>query len=432
MSPISRPVVALPEPLRASEIPSFTNYSVVVRLPDIARRTLKENHFAPKTTAAIEALIAEIPEGKIRQVVVPLAHDSAQWAGYIQPYMGMNWLEVPWFFAEEYFYLRILEATGYFHPGDGQGKDPYTSQKHLGLVSSRGAIHSLAEHTAAVNSGSPDGWREVLARLILVDLWSNQNDLSMWPVQKTAGGKELTGGKAGHPSGAEGSRQNGSTLDGLRAARKNILSDDLPDALDYICGLPGSSARVDILLDNAGYELVCDLALADFLLTNRHIAQVTVHAKSHPVFVSDVIEKDFHDTLDFLIFAGHPASMALAIRLREHLVSDRLVLRRNPFWASPLAAWDMPEDLFAEISQSVLLIVKGDANYRRLLGDRHWPLNFPFSRAVDYLPCPVLALRTLKSEIAVGIQPDRIPTADPQWMINGRWGLVQFTLPRSA
>ncbi len=432
MSPIYRRAVALPEPLRASEIPSFTNYSVVVRLPDIARRTMQENYFTPQTTAAIEALIAEIPEGKIRQVTAPLARDSAQWAGYIQPYMGMNWLEVPWFFAEEYFYLRVLEATGYFHPGNGQSKDPYAGQKHLGLVSSRDAIYSLAEHTTPVDSGSPDGWREALARLLLVDLWGNQNDLSMWPIQKDGGGKELTGGKAGHPSGAESSRQNGSTLDGLRAARKNILSDDLPDALDYICDLPGASARVDILLDNAGYELVCDLALADFLLTSRRIGQVTVHAKSHPVFVSDVIEKDFHDTLDFLIFAGHHASKALSIRLREHLVSDRLVLRCHPFWVSPLAAWDMPEDLFAEIGQADLLIVKGDANYRRLLGDRHWPVDLPFSSAVDYLPCPVLALRTLKSEIAVGIQPDQVPTTDPQWMIDGRWGMVQFTLPRSA
>ena len=432
MSPISRPAIALPEPLRASEIPSFTNYSVVVRLPDIARRTLNENRFAPKTTAAIETLIAEIPDGKIRQVAVPLARDSTQWSAYIRPYEGLNWLVVPWFFAEEYFYLRILEATGYFHPGHGQGKDPYSGQKHLGLVSSRDAIRHLAEQVGAVEQGSPDGWREALARLLLVDLWGNQNDLSMWPVQKTGDGKEITGGKAGHPSGAVGSRQNGFTPDELRAARKNILSDDLPAALDHICGLPYSSARVDILLDNAGYELVCDLGLADFLLANRRIAQVTVHAKSHPVFVSDVIEKDFHETLDFLVFAGHHASRALAIRLREHLVSGRLVLRHHPFWSSPLAAWDMPDDLFTEISRADLLIAKGDANYRRLLGDRHWPVSLPFSHAVDYLPCPVLALRTLKSEIAVGIQPDQIPAADPQWMINGRWGLVQFTLPRSG
>jgi hypothetical protein len=432
MSPISRPAVALPEPLRASEIPSFTNYSVVVRLPDIARRVLNENHFPTKAAADIEALIAEIPEGKIRQVAAPLARDSAQWAGYIQPYSGMNWLEVPWFFAEEYFYLRILEATGYFHPGDGQGKDPYAGQKHLGLVSSRDAIHSLAEHTAAVGCDSLDGWREALARLLLADLWGNQNDLSMWPVQKTGSEKELTGGKAGHPSGAETSRQDGSLLENLHAARKNILSDDLPDALDYICRLSGSSARVDMLLDNAGYELVCDLALADFLLSSRRIAQVTVHAKSHPVFVSDVIEKDFHGTLDFLVFNGNHASQTMAIRLREHLVTGRLILRCHPFWSSPLAAWDMPEDLYAEIGQARLLIVKGDANYRRLLGDRHWPVSLPFSRAVDYLPCPVLALRTLKSEIAVGIQPNQIPADDPQWMINGRWGVVQFALPRSA
>src|SRR5512138_1569337 len=94
---ISRPAIALPEPLRAAEIPSFTNYSVVVRLPDIARRTLKENSFSPEIVISIQELIQEIPEGKVRPVDIPLAEDAAQWAGYTRPYEGMNWLEIPWF-----------------------------------------------------------------------------------------------------------------------------------------------------------------------------------------------------------------------------------------------------------------------------------------------------------------------------------------------
>src|SRR5512146_3196701 len=143
MPAISRPAIGIPEPLRASEIPSFTNYSVVVRLPDIARRTIKENSvpdgFTPETIAQMEALINEIPEGKIRQVTIPLAPDAAQWAEYIRPYEGMNWLDIPWFFAEEYFYLRVLEASGYYQPGSGYERDPYAGQKQLGLETSHDA-----------------------------------------------------------------------------------------------------------------------------------------------------------------------------------------------------------------------------------------------------------------------------------------------------
>jgi hypothetical protein len=167
--------------------------------------------------------------------------------------------------------------------------------------------------------------------------------------------------------------------------------------------------------------------VADFLIASRRAGQVFLHGKSHPVFVSDVLEKDIHDTLDFLAFEGHLSSQTLAIRLRKSLVSSRLVLRHHPFWTSPLAAWEMPDDLSAELQQSDLLIAKGDANYRRLLGDRHWPIDLPFDKVVNYLPCPVFALSTLKSEIAVGIDPEDIPTSDPDWMIDGRWGLLQFS-----
>lgn len=432
MTPDARKETRIPEPLRASEIPSFTNYSVVVRLPEIARRALSENQFSPDIIAAIEALIAEIPNGLIRPVDTPLVRDSALWAEYIRPYTGMNWLEVPWFFAEEYFYLRILEATRYFHPGSHQGKDPYSAQKRLGLVSTRESIRTLLSQVGAAGNLSLQQQREALHRLLLADLWGNQNDLSMWPVLKSETGNGLTGGKAGHPAAGEPGSHHVSAPDDLRSASQHILADDLSTALDYIDSLPHSSTRIDILLDNAGFELVCDLALADFLLSSQRAAQVIVHAKTHPVFVSDVIEEDFHDTLDFLVLMGDASCKALGIRLREHLVSERLVLRHHPFWTSPLAGWEMPKDLVAAFHQSNLLISKGDANYRRLLGDRHWPVSLPFASVVDYLPCPILALRTLKSEIAVGIPPERFPAGDPRWMTNGRWGTVQFALPRDS
>ena len=74
------------------------------------------------------------------------------------------------------------------------------------------------------------------------------------------------------------------------------------------------------------------------------------------------------------------------------------------------------------------VIVKGDANYRRLLGDAHWDPATPFDRAAAYFPTPLVALRTLKSELIVGLQPGqaaRLTALDPEWMTNGRRGVVQ-------
>ena len=92
----------------------------------------------------------------------------------------------------------------------------------------------------------------------------------------------------------------------------------------------------------------------------------------------------------------------------------------------------MPVDLRDDLSAADLVISKGDANYRRLLGDRHWPHDTPFADVVAYFPAPLVALRTLKSECVCGLPPGRselVYETDPEWMINGRWGLVQFVIP---
>ena len=72
----------------------------------------------------------------------------------------------------------------------------------------------------------------------------------------------------------------------------------------------------------------------------------------------------------------------------------------------------------------------GDANYRRLLGDRLWDLTAPFQDVVGcYFPCPVCALRTLKAELGCGIEAEEVEKAkalDDAWMTNARFAVVQF------
>lgn len=435
---LSAPALPLPEPLRAVERSSFTFTSVVQRLPEIARRTLDENPFPPETVARIQALIDEIPDGKVRPVSIPEAPYEAEWNQYIRPYTGMDWLQIPWFFAEEYFYVRILEATGYFHPGPWRRRDPFARQKRLGLESTREASRLLMEQVelarlqaagiSNARNAPQNGYGKLLEQLVLVNLWGNQNDLSMWPVELSENGS------APRESQEEDvlidDTAPGATSGELTSARHHIIVDHTPRLLDYFKDIPPEQTRVDILVDNAGYELVTDLALADFLLATGRAARVALHLKTHPVFVSDALSQDVFDTLDGMAFDAHTASHSAAIRLRTALVKNRLQLLQHPFWTSPLPAWEMPPDLTSWFQQSSLLISKGDANYRRLLGDRHWPFDLPFEKVLSYMSCPVLALRTLKSEIAVGIDPGAVPDNDPDWMINGRWGLVQFASPQ--
>jgi hypothetical protein len=49
-----------------------------------------------------------------------------------------------------------------------------------------------------------------------------------------------------------------------------------------------------------------------------------------------------------------------------------------------------------------------------------------------YFPAPFVAVRTLKGEIMVGLQPgqaDALQAEDPTWLINGKRGVIQLVLP---
>jgi hypothetical protein len=139
--------------------------------------------------------------------------------------------------------------------------------------------------------------------------------------------------------------------------------------------------------------------------------------------------KDVHDTTGFLVATNEPQVASLGQRLDNHILSGRLLLSEDYFWTSPLAFWEMPKSLKDELANTCLLVVKGDANYRRLLGDRHWDMTANIADIICYLPKPMVALRTLKSEVAVGLKSEvvqEVAKSDPNWLTNGQWGVIQF------
>jgi uncharacterized protein with ATP-grasp and redox domains len=405
MSTQRLPDFSLPGPLRGSETGTFTHYSIAVRLPDIGRRILAENHFRSHIAADVQALIEEIPNGAIRPLFDHDAPDAADWRQYCLPYLGQSWLQAPWFFVETYFYRRVLEATQYFEKGAATAVlDPFTYQKQQGLATSTTAITRLCQ---SVNHWleRPSAKADALAHLLSVALWGNQADLSLWPSDSDA-----------NPTHDEDKRQEHVLLDDTTAVTHHLLT-------------PTHPIRLDLIADNAGFELVSDLCLIDYALHSDTAVSVTLHLKSHPTFVSDAMPADARQTIVYLAQAANPDMQGVGQRLQARLDDGRLQLRNHLFWTSPLPAWEMPADLSTDLQAAHLVISKGDANYRRLLGDRHWAFDHAFAEIVAYFPAPLLALRTLKSEIVAGLQPDQLadlPHRDPNWLINGRWGLIQF------
>lgn len=401
-----QPGLPLPPSLRGAEIGSFAHYTVVVRMPKIASRVLAENSLAPDAAAKVEALISELPSGKIRHLTDTTAPDTSGWREMVAPYLDHDWLEVPWFFAETYFYRRIIEATGYFESGDGQGADPYQVQKQLGLDSSRAAIADLCSQ---LQSWLGQPWNEAnFCRLLSIDLWGNQVDLSIWPA-----------GEDGQPSHASSDQQ-----------QAHLLADDSRQVFQHLDRDPGP-VQVEFIVDNAGFELVGDLCLADYLLSSQRAGTVRLNLKSHPTFVSDAMIADVEKSIAFFEADPNRDVQSLAARLRGHLQSGRLLLADHLFWTSSCDAWQMPQPLRDEMSASRLIVSKGDANYRRLLGDRHWPFVTPFADIVTYFPAPLVALRTLKSPVATGLQAERVRALDQgpaDWIQSGRYGVIQFAM----
>jgi len=394
----------LPPPLRGTEPGSFTHRTIAERWPRIVGRVIDENEFPPSVNARLQALREDLPEGTIRPLTDDEAPDAALWAEWVALHQGEEWLEAPWFFGETYFYRRLLEATGYFQVGPTRHQDPFTYQKEAGLAASADGIEALAEGRAAARRQDEDA-RSVLPRLFRAALWGNQADLSMWAAD-----------------------EDGPDHRGTDRAEEHVLVNDSTAVLDALLALE-PPARVDLWADNAGFELVSDLALVDGLLATETVGHVVVHLKGHPTFVSDALLDDVHWTLDRLAAAHNDAVRALAERLRVALGDGRLRLRDSWIWTSPLRARELPVHTRAELARADLLISKGDANYRRLLGDRQWDFSTPFAEALAPLPVPVLALRTLKAEVAAGLsasQIQRLDETDPGWSVNGRWGLIQY------
>ena len=217
-------------------------------------------------------------------------------------------------------------------------------------------------------------------------LWGNATDLSLLTNLSYEDIQKLQGSEA------------------RKASEKNIVVNDLGAAFEILNAAQKSGKsqrRVDIILDNAGFELFVDLILAGYLLSSGLATTIVLHPKSIPWFVSDVLPKDFADLIMALAdpqtfystlsedekHAGK-TSQPLSDKEVEELKflfsrwslfhgEGQLVIRSNRFWTEGGSYWRLPgtePSLFEDLKESELVIFKGDLNYRKLAGDVRLPI----------------------------------------------------------
>jgi hypothetical protein len=377
-----------PAPLRTDGSNPFARYSMEVRVPRIARDVLDRNAtLAPASRDAVERLARLVEADAPLPAPRGPAPDIEAWTAAHTEHAGERWLHAEWFHAELAFYRELAGACRFWETE----RDPFAPAKDEELAGERPWAwleRALAE------GGARD---ERVHRLLDACLWGNRVDLSY-----------AVGTAHASPSD------------------EDLLVDDRAAAIPLFVE-PGAS--VHILADNAGTELALDLGLVDVLLGDPR-ATVTLHLKLQPVFVSDALPRDVWSTLERMAARGGAAAR-VAARLREAFDVGRLRLAPDSFWSGPRFLWEAPPYLTQALSTATVVLVKGDANYRRVVGDAIWPADATFADAAGYAPFPLLCLRTMKSDSVVGLPrglPERLDATEPRWRIDARRGVAQAYL----
>jgi uncharacterized protein with ATP-grasp and redox domains len=274
--------------------------------------------------------------------------------------------------------------------------DVFFKQKQNTFRSSRAGVIELAHHYKDVlktlqsnDSGLANLSEEertkaeeaLFVEMGEICLWGNATDLSLLMHLSLEEIQKLQGAES------------------RKANQEKIIANDFHAAFRVLKEAQRSGKkdrRVDIVLDNAGFELYVDLILAGYLLESGLATHIVLHPKNIPWFVSDVVPRDFADTLNVMqnakAFYETPsdedkANGATPVKLTAEeensldgvfahwstlYAEGKITLRPNEFWTHAGSFWRMPTSapaLVDDLKESELVIFKGDLNYRKLTGD---------------------------------------------------------------
>ncbi|KAL8291312.1 hypothetical protein RQP46_002290 [Phenoliferia psychrophenolica] len=446
-------------PCSASDRTSFAYESTVKRWPTILTgvidelATLNGSLLDPtdanklrESKEIIQSIAGLIYEMRHDRVLPPIESDGlpADLSFYNSHLLSASltstntWFTASWLFAECYMYRR-LRALFASKP-HWTLFDPFQTQKMAAFRSSARGIMDLAKTMETlVKRGKPEEaelraeWNGVVSTC----LWGNATDLSLLT--------SLT-------------HEDIQALQSVERGSDFILKNDLAQVWDHLHQL--KSARVDIVLDNSGFELYTDLVLADWLITlSPFCREVVFHPKLMPWFVSDVQPHDFSTTLASLLdpsFFPQEANTTelekadlknMVERWQRYVEEGKFRLsvplglemgapggEMADFWTTPDSFANLPSkapELLVELQKASLVIFKGDLNYRKLTSDATWPTTTPFVETLGPLAGKIdlLSLRTCKADVCVGLEEGKsqeLDEKDPNWRVSGKYAVVSF------
>ncbi|MFQ3619324.1 MAG: damage-control phosphatase ARMT1 family protein [Spirochaetales bacterium] len=396
---MNKNLVSYPPYIMMADPDSWAAHTLLNRFPPIVSNIKDLRPLGSREERALETLLREIPEGNIynpftEEIVAEfLPEELNDWEKAFAEWRGKRWIDLPFYFGEAYLYLRLLIAAGYYWKSSSfYHLDPFLLQKEEELS------HIVHEPL----------WGRTLSRVGSIQdaLWlsvkGNRVDLSLSNIAKK-GRTQL------HEE--EEKREKELIINHYSSLEKKVEH----------------ATQIDIVLDNAGSELLCDLHFAKVVLSVGEAEKVVFHCKKYPFFVSDATVQDVFIMLFRL--AQEKSFSSWSTQFLDWIQSGKIEIKTHYYWNGPHHFTTFPAELQNQFASSNVVIFKGDANYRRLVEDRAWPFSTPFEEVVKGFPTTLVSLRTLKSEVLLGISQEKaneMYAQDPEWLVNGKWGIAHL------
>ncbi|MBT3272022.1 MAG: DUF89 family protein, partial [Spirochaetales bacterium] len=263
---------ALPELISTADPGSFARSTVVDRQPHIIKQIREDGEFDARGIERLESLIDEMKNGTVENPISiwnvdPMSfHEDElrRWEKAVGAYAGRSWLDIPWYFAESFFYFKLLCAIGYYDAESSSFMiDPFQVQKTRELSAGGGVVQTamqlsaVLEKTRSGELSAEEGYYD----FVMASLWGNRIDLSNAAVTDS------------------------SRVDFLNSDTHELVVDNA----EKLCRELHSADNVDIILDNSGPELMSDLFLALYFLSLDPGRCVQLFVKNAPFYVSDTM-----------------------------------------------------------------------------------------------------------------------------------------------
>ncbi|KAF9136197.1 hypothetical protein BGX30_011310 [Mortierella sp. GBA39] len=442
---------------------------------------------AKKIIELIGGLRYELQRDKPFRPLTDEREDVEEWNKTLAEYYPTSsWYKASWLFSECYLYRRIKEAFALTQ--HWKDYDPFFEQKQTVFKSSQKAVVSMAVQLTTpvdpkthksmldikVQEGPESkGTRDAFFEMVQVSLWGNATDLSLLDNPDLAKVEELqrrmlSSGSSNNSSANASPAASTVHLDQVVLEDREEHASELEKHADKILSNDSEllwskvkslrNGRIDIILDNAGFELYVDFVFADYLVRAGFASEVVFHAKRIPWFVSDVMPIDFQWTLDqlhrptsdnnYFFDPTDPieqqALQALGQKWQSYVNNGTWKVTSHEFWTSCYAFYHLPthpsaQDLFQDMRQSDLWVFKGDLNYRKLVYDCGWPVTTPFTKAIGPLGDgeekaegvpTVVSFRTCKADVVVGLAEgvkEKMDKVATNWQVSGEYAVISVS-----